>query len=505
MRVGLGVFALACVPLFSAPAAAQNATDAETQQIALNIPSGTPLRLYLTRRIPKRAGAPVEAKLLEPIFAFDREVIPAGTIVQGDVSRTQPIGKWQRVRAIVSGDFTPLRSAEVEFTTLILPDGRKFSTHTVETTGLNSIYTEPRKNQKAQPQSQNNGILGTARQTAKDRVASAIDSVRGPNKKERLIDLLWSKLPYRPQYVRRGTRFDGALRDPLEFGFEPVKEGDLTELGSQPLPDSVVHVRLLTPLSSASAKQGETVDALVTAPLFSPAHKLVLPEGTRLTGTVAVAKRARSFHRGGQLRFTFQKIDLPEEIANLKFREPEPTGTAAPEPSEIAAREPMQLKEREPIKTQAVLAAAEGSGKAQVKVDSEGGVKAKESKTRFIEPLISLAIASHAGYEGRHRDPDEPGGYAGGGSHVSGRTLGGGLGLGMLGAAVSQSSPYVGMAFAYYGLAWSVYSRVIARGFDVEFDKNAMMDIRFSTRTPPQKSKIRATLERAVQGGGVPR
>ena len=66
---------------------------------------------------------------------------------------------------------------------------------------------------------------------------------------------------------------------------------------------------------------------------------------------------------------------------------------------------------------------------------------------------VSVVIASQAGYEGRHADADEPGKYVGGGAHVSGRTLGGGLGLGMLGAAISQSSPYVGMAFGYYGLA----------------------------------------------------
>ena len=77
--------------------------------------------------------------------------------------------------------------------------------------------------------------------------------------------------------------------------------------------------------------------------------------------------------------------------------------------------------------------------------------------------------------------------------------------MGMLGAAVSQSSPYVGMAFGYYGLAWSVYSHLVARGSEVQFDKNAMMDIKFATRTPPQESKIRAVLERAVQGGGPPR
>jgi hypothetical protein len=491
MRVGLGTFTLACVPLFSSSAAAQTSTSEETPRIALNIPSGAPLRLYLTRRVPKRAGAPVEAKVLEPVFAFDQEVIPAGAVVQGQVSRTQPIGKRQRARAIISGDFTPLRSAKVEFTTLILPDGSKVSTHTVETMGLNSIYTEPRKNQKAQPGNQNNGILGTARQTAKDRVASAIDSVRGPNKKEKLIDFLWAKLPYRPQYVRRGTRFDAPLQDPLEFGFEPVKQADLSELGSQPLPDSVVHARLLTALSSASAKQGEAVEAVVTAPLFSPAHKLVLPEGARLTGTVVVARKARYFHRGGQLRFNFQKVDLPAEVANLRF--------PGPEPAKIEAREPM--------KTQAVLAAAEGSGKAQIKVDSEGGVQAKESKTRFIAPVIALMIASRAADNEHHQDhdADEVGVEAGSRANVGGRTLGGGLGLGMLGAAISQSSPYVGMAFGYYGLAWSVYTHVIARGGEVEFDKNAMMDIKFSTRTPPQGSKIRTTLERAIQGGGLPR
>src|SRR6202521_4123750 len=102
MRVGLTTFALACVPLFSASAAAQTATDDESPRISLNMPSGAPLRLYLTKRVPKRVGAPVEPKLLEPIFAFDREVIPGGTIVQGEVSRTQPIGKWQRVRTILN-------------------------------------------------------------------------------------------------------------------------------------------------------------------------------------------------------------------------------------------------------------------------------------------------------------------------------------------------------------------------------------------------------------------
>ena len=54
------------------------------------------------------------------------------------------------------------------------------------------------------------------------------------------------------------------------------------------------------------------------------------------------------------------------------------------------------------------------------------------------------------------------------------------------------------MAFGYYGLAWSVYSNVIARGGEVQFDKNAMMDIKFGARTPAKASKFRG----AVAGAG---
>ncbi len=471
MKIGLGFLVSACISVFSVLAAP--AADEENLKISLNVPPGAPLRMYLTRRLPKRLGAPVEAKVLEPVFAFDREVVPAGTVAQGAVSRVQPVARWQRVRAILNGDFTPLRNADLEFTSLTLPDGRTLTMHTVQTPSLNSIYIEPsknKKNQKARPQNQNGGILGTAKQTAKDRINGAInartrgiaDIVRAPNKKEKLIDFLWSKLPYHPQYFRRGTRFDAPLRDPLQFGFATIRPGDLAESGSQPRPDSVARVRLLTALDSASAKQGETVQAVVTAPLFSPEHKLVLPEGTQLTGTVVLAKKARSFHRAGQLRFNFQKVDLPQEIANLR--------PAAP------------------MKTQASVAAAEGNGTAPIKVDAEGGVQAKESKTRFIAPVISLMLASRAGDNdaGHHHDAG-----ASGESNVSGRTLGGGLGFGMLGSALSQSSRYVGMAFGYYGLAWSVYSSVFARGGEVQFDKNAMMDIKFGARAPREGSKLR--------------
>ena len=128
-------------------------------------------------------------------------------------------------RAIVNGDFTPLRLAQVEFTTLVLPDGRKVATHTVETVGLNSIYMEPSKRRRSSRRSRRtktaefsvpqNRPRRTGSTAPSMRARGLADIVRGPNKKEKFVDFLWAKLPYHPQYVRRGTRFDAPLREPL--------------------------------------------------------------------------------------------------------------------------------------------------------------------------------------------------------------------------------------------------------------------------------------------------
>ncbi len=442
----------------------------------MTVPAGVPIRLYLTRRVPKRAGAPVQAKVLDPMYAFDRQVIPAGAVVSGTVSRLQSISKWQRTRAILNGDFTPLHQALIQFTTLVMPDGRKLQLHTAESLGLNSIVPSRPPKKQSSSAAQNTGVLGMGKLQVQDAVQGQIaraksipDLVRGPDKKEKLEDYLLAKLPYHPQYVRRGTRFDAELLDPLSFGSEPVPQGSLALLGTEPQADSVAHSRLITDLDSASSKPGEMVEAVLAEPVFSADHRLVLPEGTHLKGTVVKAKKARWFHRSGQLRFNFQELELPSEVARLQAIRP------------AAAERPAQ--EQLKLRTQASLQAAESTGKAPLKVDKEGGVEAKESKTRFVAAAAAVMIARRAGDNDPIRNQSRQ--VVGQSQNVAGRTIGGGFGFGLLGAAISQSSRYVGTAFGYYGMAWSLYSTLIARGSEVQFDKNAMVDIRFNTRFGP--------------------
>ncbi len=459
---------------------------AQQAETPLVVPAGVPLRLCLSKRVPKRTGTEVKAQVLDPVYAFDHQVIPAGAVVLGRVSHVRPVSKWQRARAILGGDFTPLHLAEIEFTILILPDGRQMPLRTAESMGLNSIASS----RKRVATSQNTGVLGTAKQQTKDAIQGQVDRVksipslvRAPDKKEKIEDYLMAKLPYHPQYVRKGTRFDAGLLAPLSFGSEPVPPGALAVVGTQPPPGSVVHARLITPLDSASSKQGQLVEAVLSEPVYSANHKLILPEGTNLKGLVVQARKARLFRRSGQLRFRFREMELPEEVARLEAIVPAPTAAAPPVQKELKTR------------TEAHLQAAESTGKGELKVDSEGGVQAKESKTRFLAAAASVLIARSTGDidSGRHA-------VSGQNQNVGGRTIGGGFGFGMLGAGIAQSSKYVGSAFGYYGMAWSLYSTLIARGSEVQFGKDAMVDIRFDARSDQAASSGPTSGEQRAAG-----
>ena len=466
---GTSLFVLSISCGFAVPQAAEDANAT----IGLTAPAGMPLRLYVTKRFSKRKGAPVVAKVLDPIYAFDQQEIPAGAVVLGSVSRTHPVTKWERAQAILRGDFTPLRISEVEFNSLVMPDGRTLSVRTAETEGLNSIYEEPRKKKPTkQNPAASGGALGTARQALQDRLNAQVNGrtqgiariLRSPDKKERLYDFAMAKLPYHPQYVRRGTRFNAEISQSISFGSESITPESMAMLGTQPPPDSLVSARLLTPLDSSSAKKGEAIEAVLTQPLFAPGRKLILPEGTRLKGAVAMVRRARWFHRSGQLRFNFSDVKLPAELANLHLVPP--VG----------------------MHTEGVLQAAESNGTTPIKVDSEGAVQATEPKSRLIGPLLSAIVASRAADNDAGRISAGAANHAAGGS-VGRRILGGGLGFGLLGSAIAQSSRSVGVAFGYYGLAWSVYSNVIARGAEVNFDKNALLELKLGARTPPAEGK----------------
>jgi hypothetical protein len=463
------------LPLFAFPALSQLAsTPNQKFAVHLSVDAGTPLRLYITRRVSYRFGEPVEAKLIQPVWAYDRIVIPAGATVEGRVAELDPIPKMLRARAIVGGDFTPLKRAKVSFTSLTLPDRRTLPLQTEECSGLATIYVEPRRPKKPKKQKAGTGkssrmrqfLLRQAENQANARSYGMYGLVRGPNKLEWVENFLLSKLPYHPQWYRSHTRFDAVLSAPLDFGTEEVSASEVAPPGTPARPDSIGQMTILATISSSDARVGDPMGGILSEPLFTPQHKLLYPQGTRFSGRITLARRARLFHRGGKLRFVIEDVQVPAT-------------ETTPALSAAAYTEPVQP-------AHAQLAAVEADPKA-VKVDSEGTATATESKTRLLRPAVAALVAVKTLDE----DAGKQTASGGGTSNAGGRSLGGFSGFGFLGTIAARQGPAaLGEALGFYGLAWSVYSTVVSRGNDVTFEKNAAMAIRFGNppeHTPPKK------------------
>jgi hypothetical protein len=445
--------------------AQRTAAPAKNLPVHLRVEAGRPLRLYITHRTWYRMNETIEAKFAEPVWAFDRIVIPAGTVVHGQLSRLDPVPGMVRARAIVGGDFTPLKRAEVSFTSLTLADGRALRLETQSSLGLSTIYVpasakKANKKQKTNPGKPNrvSQFLKRQAQTQMNvRSRGFYDFIRGPNKREWLENFLLEKLPYHPQWYRAGTRFDTVLEQPLDFGNVVIGSEDLQALRTQPPPDAVAQMRILSHLSSSDAKVGDSMDGVLSEPLFSADHKLVLPQGTRLNGKITLARRARLLHRGGQLRFAIENLEVPALTTEQSAQPAAPVGRV------------------EPIQAQLTEVEADPGA---VKVDREGTAKATESKSRLLRPVIAgLVAAKSLDNDTGKQSASGTGGAAG--ANTSGRALGGFSGFGLLGIAAARGPREIGAGLGFYGLAWSVYSNVIARGREVTFEKNTAMAIRF--------------------------
>ncbi|MGA8029917.1 MAG: hypothetical protein WB992_22460 [Bryobacteraceae bacterium] len=433
----------------------------------MQVQAGTPLRVYISRRVSYRLGEAVQAKLIEPVWAFDRVVIPAGVTLQGQVLKLDPVSRIVRARAILGGDFTPLKRARVSFMSLTLPNGRAVPLRTEESLGLPTMYVPPRPAKKPKKQKTASGkpsragqflrqqVQNQARSQANARSGGLYDFVRGPNKREWLENYLWSKLPYHPQWYRTRTRFDTVLTQPLDFGTVEVASSEIAKSGAAAPPDTIAQMRLLATVSSADARVSDPVEGELSQPVFDQQHELVLPEGTRFTGKVTLTHRARLFHRGGKLRFTIERVDVPgDQIASERTATVQRAG--------------------HPVQGQLVAVEADPNA---IKVDSEGTATATESKSRLLRPAIAALVAAKS----LDNDAGKQTASGTGSPNTGGRALGGFSGFGLLGTAAARGPRPIGEALGFYGLAWSVYSNIISRGNEVTFEKNTAIAIQFGS------------------------
>src|SRR6267143_712455 len=129
-----------CVPPSSSEEDAAPPASEFLARISLNLPTGTPLRIALDQRTRvDHPGEMVHGKVVETVYAFDRPVIPSGSIVSGRIISISPVSGVKRTLAYANGNFSPFHKYEVTFEMLTLLDGRQFPIKTTVSSGTAEI------------------------------------------------------------------------------------------------------------------------------------------------------------------------------------------------------------------------------------------------------------------------------------------------------------------------------------------------------------------------------
>lgn len=423
--------------------------------VPMTVEAGTPIKVALDSEVRvRKIGQAIRGRTTEPVYAFDKLLIPVGTVVSGKVSAIDPVPRMVRTMQATNGNFSPVRTVHVQFDELTLSDGRRLPLHTVASPAPDGVLRFVAANEKAEQKNKMQDAaakkMSATRQAIQQQWSDLQKQIHEPGKMHKVKRMALAQLPVHPQYIDSGTSFNANLVQPLDFGTEAVKPEALTNIGAPPPTGSTVHARLETGLSSATAKKGDPVNALITEPLVVSDH-LILPEGSVIKGSVVQVARARRLGRNGQLRILFHQVAPPNGL------------------------------DQKVETTLEGVAVAKGE---HLKLDAEGGAQVTTPRTRYLTTGIQVMLAvSQASPDRDAGQGGQSAGETGGGaaSGVSGFKL-----VGMV-VGIAAQSRVVSAGFGSYGAAMSIYHHFLARGRDVVYPKDMAMVIGLGTREDKTK------------------
>jgi hypothetical protein len=264
----------------------------------------------------------------------------------------------------------------------------------------------------------------------------------------RARNMLYRQLPYHPEHIPAHTAWTVELSAPAALAGAPT-----TPAATAPPPAIagrpevwMVNAQLTEHLTSATAKPGDVVSALVVEPVYDKDRQLVVPQGSTLIGKVTIAKSARSLGRNGKLRFTFQQVRFPEGSAIAQSNR----------------------------QVQGALSGATAESKAELNMDAEGTVSPK-NKSSVIAPLLLTLLASRALDEDRDGNLTAQTGVASNGFGLVGRVVG-----------MAAGSRNLAAGLGFYAAGLSVYENFLTPGKDVDFPK----DTRIEIETTPLRAPV---------------
>ncbi len=447
---------LACVSVSGAwgqeadSALSPSPTLSAAETISLTVPKGTTLQVVLDDEVRiKKVGQPLQGRLVEPVYAFDREVLPVGSQVMGRLTAIKGPSGAKRFLAALNVDFSPTRTIEVEFDEIILPDGKRIPMKSVTTPGSGRVIqlittADASQNKKKNAPGAASGKMKEAVEEAKRKWQTAMKEVKEPGKMRRLGRFAVAQLPVHPQYLAAGTVYFAELQEPLDFGNQPPLPQPLTAIGTPPPCSLLAHAQLLTPLNSATTPPNAPVEAILAQPLFS-GEQLIFPQGSRLNGSVVQVQPARRLGRNGTLRILFDQVVPPDGMQQ---------------------------------KVNANLEGVQADKDQNVKLDLEGRTRPTAPRKRYLSSGVAVALAVTS-----YQDSDVAEGGSSQGTASQG-AAGGAVAFKLVGIVVGafSRSRSLALGMGVFGASKSVYSNFLTRGQDVVFPKGTAMEIGFWLR-----------------------
>jgi len=423
------------------PAASSNPAPAPEIEApsSVELPRGTSLQVEIPRQYPMKRDEPIQGTLLHPLFVDGKLVISKGAKVRGKVVGLEPDTK-ARLHARLLGDFTPFHRPQVQFDEIELSGESLFMKGETVTDGapvlqLSTPGAAPKKSLVARE-------VSKAKADVHDRIAW----FTAPGLKDRAMQMLYHQLPYHPERIAAHTAWSFELAAPLD-----VPSAQVSARPSSAAAPAVgkpetwsVNALLTSTITSANARPGDPVVALVVEPVYDSSQQLVVPQGSLLIGKVTKAKAARSFGRNGKLRFTFQQVRFPEGFGK-------------------------------PV--EGSLGGATTEKTQNLQMDAEGTVTPR-NESSAIAPILLTVLAGRALDEDGNMTADT--GVASNGFGLVGRVIG-----------IAAGSRNLAAGIGYYAAGLSFYENFLRAGHDVVFPKDTRIEIETTPlRAPVLKPEV---------------
>jgi hypothetical protein len=388
-----------------------------------------------------RVGQPIRAELIYSVYVDNTLTLPAKTILIGTVTELRS-DHHRRVNARVNGDFTPYYIPIVHFTHIILADDTELPIATGAATDGAPLL------RLTAPKPHKGSLIHKEWDTGMQALHDQTVVFTAPGKADRFVQFIYHQLPYHPQRIEKGTAWTIETTEPLSIPAQPESAIAVAAPASPPTDTAsatdsngrqpwIIQAYLRDQLTSATAKSGQPITAIVAEPVYNADHTIAVPQGATIIGAITNSKPAKSFARAGALGFDFKQIVLPDgQTQNV----------------------------------QTAVTGADAAANANLSMNSEGKVSPKP-QDKIVVPLLLALLAT------RPLDDDLEGQAA--------RNTVGANGFGFAGNIIGLAggSAKISAGIGAYGTAVAIYRRWIARGREVTFARDTRLVLQTTPRT----------------------